>query len=66
MPRFDANMLSPPMGVVFVLDDEDANPEYNVVDTVGSLLMAARIANISDRATEIGENTVRIVVGGKP
>jgi hypothetical protein len=65
MPLFDDQMLSLPMGVVFVLDDEDANPERHVVDTVGRLIMAARIASISDRATEIGESTVRIVVGGK-
>ena len=66
MPLFDEAMLSPPMGVVLILDTKDAELVDEVVDTVGRPLMAARVAVISDRATEFGEHTLRIVVGGKP
>ena len=65
MPVFDEQMLSLPVGLVFVLG-KDADPDHAVVDTVGRLLMAARIAVISDRATALDDHTVRIVVGEKP
>jgi len=66
MPLFDEAMLSEIQGVVLVLNEKDADSNRNFVDTVGRLLMAARIAVISDRASELGDHTVRIVVGGKP
>jgi hypothetical protein len=65
MPHFDEKILSPPVGVVFVLGKE-ADPDHAVADTVGRLLMAAHIAVISDRTVELDEHTVRIVVGEKP
>lgn len=66
MPHFDDQMLSLPWGVVLILDDKDADFHHNVVDTVGRPLMAARIAVMGDRAIDLSEHTVRIVVGGKP
>jgi hypothetical protein len=66
MPFFDEAMLSPPIGVVLILDTKDADLRDHVVDTLGRPLMAARIAVISDRETEVGDHTLRIVVGGKP
>ena len=65
MPPFEDKMLSLPVGVVFVLGKE-ADRDHAFVDTVGRLLMAAHVAVISDNKTELGENTVRIVVGEKP
>jgi hypothetical protein len=66
MPLFDDKALSTPMGVVLVFAVEDENLRHNVADTVGRLLMRARIAVISDRATGLPKQTVRIVVGGRP
>jgi hypothetical protein len=66
MPPFNEAMPSPPMGVVLILGPKDADPGQEAVDTVGRLLMAARIAAIGGRAPELGEHTLRIVVGGKP
>jgi hypothetical protein len=65
MPLFDEKMLSLPVGLVLVIG-KDADPDHTVVDTVGRLLMAARVAVISDRTVELDEHTVRIVVGEKP
>ena len=65
MPPFDENMRSLPLGVVLVVG-KDADRDHAVVDTVGRLLMAAHIAVISDHKTDLGEDTVRIVVGEKP
>jgi hypothetical protein len=65
MPDFDDEKLSLPVGVVLVFA-RDADLRHNVADTVGRRLMEARIAVISDLAPELGEQTVRIVVGGKP
>jgi hypothetical protein len=65
-PSFGEAMPSLPMGVVLVLRANDADPGRTVVDTVGRAFMAARIAVISDRDTDLGDDTVRIVVGGKP
>ena len=65
MPVFDEKMLVLPVGLVLVLG-KDVDPDHTVVDTVGRLLMAAHIAVISDRETELAEHTVRIVVGEKP
>jgi hypothetical protein len=53
------------VGLVFVLG-KDADPDHTVVDTVGRLFMAARVAVISDRGIELDDHTVRIVVGEKP
>jgi hypothetical protein len=53
------------VGVVLVLG-KDADPDHTMVDAVGRLFMAARIAVISDRTIELDEHTVRIVVGEKP
>jgi hypothetical protein len=58
-------MRSLPLGVVLVVG-KDADRDHAVVDTVGRLLMAAHIAVISDHKTDLGEDTVRIVVGEKP
>jgi hypothetical protein len=58
-------MLSLPVGLVFVLG-KDTDPDHTFADTVGRLLMAARIAVISDRTVDLNEHTVRIVVGEKP
>ena len=66
MPQFDEEMPSPPPGVVLVLNARDAEPGRKVVDTVGRAFMAARIAVISDKADDLADRTVRIVVGGKP
>ena len=66
MPHFDDQMPSLPPGVVLILDDNDADPDHNFVDTVGRPLMAARIAVMGDRAIDLSEHTVRIVVGEKP
>ncbi len=66
MPSFSDALPSPPPGVVLVLRARDADPGRAFVDTVGRVLMAARIAVISDKAIDVGDNTVRIVVGGKP
>jgi hypothetical protein len=66
MPRFDETMRAPPMGVVLILRGRDADLGRHFVDTVGRVLMAARIAVISDRAADLDDDTVRIVVGGKP
>jgi hypothetical protein len=65
MPAFDDKMLSLPVGLVFVLG-KDTDPDHTFADTVGRLLMAARIAVISDRTVDLDEHTVRIVVGEKP
>ena len=65
MPLFDERMLSPPVGVVLVLGKE-ADRDRALVDKVGRLLMAAHIAVMSDNKTELGGDTVRIVVGEKP
>jgi hypothetical protein len=54
------------MGVVLILRGRDADLGRHFVDTVGRVLMAARIAVISDRAADLDDHTVRIVVGGKP
>ena len=64
-PNFEEAMRALPVGVVFILG-KDADLDHTVVDTVGRLLMAARVAVISDRATELDDHTVRIVVGEKP
>jgi len=64
-PDFEEAMRALPVGVVFILG-KDADLDHTVVDTVGRLLMAARVAVISDRATELDDHTVRIVVGEKP
>jgi hypothetical protein len=64
-PDFDEWMPVLPVGVVLVLG-KDADPDHTMVDAVGRLLMAARIAVISDRTIELDEHTVRIVVGEKP
>jgi hypothetical protein len=66
VPRFDETMPAPPMGVVLILRGRDADLGRHFVDTVGRVLMAARIAVISDRAPDLDDHTVRIVVGGKP
>ncbi len=66
MPVFDDEKLSLPLGVVLVFAAKDTDLRRNVADTVGRPLMAARIAVISDLAPELSEQTVRIVVGGKP
>jgi hypothetical protein len=65
MPAFDEWMPVLPVGVVLVLGKE-TDPDHTMVDTVGRLLMAARIAVISDRTIELDRHTVRIVVGEKP
>jgi hypothetical protein len=65
MPVFDDKMLSLPVGLVFVLG-KDTDPDHTFADTVGRLLMAARIAVISDRTVDLDEHTVRIVVGERP
>jgi len=65
MPPFNDAMRVLPVGLVFVLG-KDADPDHTVVDTVGRLLMAARVAVISDRGIELDDHTVRIVVGEKP
>jgi hypothetical protein len=66
MPPFNDAMPSPPMGVVLILGPKDTDPDQNAVDTIGTLLMAARVAVMSNRAPELGEHRLRIVVGGKP
>jgi hypothetical protein len=65
MPLFDEDMAALPAGLVLILG-KDVDPDRTVVDTVGRLLMAARIAVISDRTVDLDEHTVRIVVGEKP
>ena len=49
--------------MVLVLRAKDAEPGRKVVDTVGRVFMEARIAVMSDKAEELEEQTVRIVVG---
>ena len=66
MPAFEDEKLSLPIGVVLVFAAKDADFRHNVADTVGRRLMEARIAVISNIAPELREQTVRIVVGGKP
>jgi hypothetical protein len=65
MPLVDDMMRSPPPGVILILNRR-RDFAYNFVDRVGRQLMAARIAVISDQATDLDDNTVRIVVGGRP
>jgi hypothetical protein len=65
-PVFDDEKLSLPLGVVLVFAAKDADLRRDVADAVGRRLMEARIAVISDLAPELSEQTVRIVVGGKP
>jgi hypothetical protein len=65
MPRFDEQMPLLPAGLVLVLG-KGADPDHTVVDTIGRQLMAARVAVISDRAIELDEHIIRIVVGEKP
>jgi hypothetical protein len=66
VPPFHETIIAPPMGVVLVMRAKDTDLGRHFVDTVGRVLMAARIAVISDHAPDLDDNTVRIVVGGKP
>ena len=66
MPQFGETLVKPMPGVVLLLDGKDAPLDRRVVDTVGRVLMAARIAVIGDIEPELGEHTLRIVVGKKP
>ena len=66
MPPFNEAMASPPMGVVLILGPKDVEPDQKAVDSIGTLLMAARVAVIGNRTPELAEHTLRIVVGGKP
>ena len=65
-PILDETMRTPVVGVVLVLDAKGADPEQKAADAVGRLLMEARVAVIGDRVDDLGEHTVRIVVGKKP
>jgi hypothetical protein len=66
MPRFDDAMLDPPLGVVLVRGAEGADSERDVGKAIGRILMGARIAVIGSTAIDLGQHTVRIVVGPKP
>jgi hypothetical protein len=59
-------LRSPPLGVVLVMRAKDAELGRQFADRVGRVLMEARIAVMRDKAEELDEKTVRIVVGGKP
>jgi hypothetical protein len=66
MPDFTDDALSPPLGVVFVFADKNTHLRAEFTDKVGRLLMAARIVVNANKASELSENTVRIMVGQKP
>jgi hypothetical protein len=66
MPHFYDKIEPSPLGVVLTFAAKDADLRHNVANTVGRRLMEARIVNISDSSTELGENTLWIIVGGKP
>ena len=59
-------LRSPPLGVVLVMRVTDTEFARRFADRVGRVLMEARVAVMRDKAGELGEQTVRIVVGGKP
>ena len=65
-PPFDDMLLTPIVGVVLVFDTKSAELEHEVVETVGRVLMGARIAVVGNHAPELAPHTVRIVVGSKP
>jgi hypothetical protein len=56
----------PPLGVVLVMRAKDTEFAHRFADRVGRVLMEARIAVMRDKAEEMDDETVRIVVGGKP
>ena len=56
----------PPLGVVLVVRAKESEFARRFADRVGRVLMEARIAVMRDKAEELDEQTVRIVVGGKP
>jgi len=63
MPLFDDKMLSPGLGVKLIFAAKDVDFRHEVTDTIGRVLIGARIGVISDRAFELPEHTVRFVVG---
>ncbi len=65
-PAFAEALRTPVVGVVLVLDTKGGAPEDNVANAMGRLLMQARVAVIGDRVVDLGEHTVRVVVGTKP
>ena len=59
-------LQSPPLGVVLVMRDKETEFAHRFADRVGRVLMEARIAVMRDKEERLDEQTVRIVVGGKP
>jgi hypothetical protein len=65
-PPFSDEIFALPLGVVLVFNPKDTNLRQQVLDAVGSRLMQARIAVVTNIAAELGKDTVRIMVGEKP
>lgn len=64
-PSFDDQMQPRHVGVVLIFASGDIDFSRRVADTIGRALIEARIGVISQRVPEMGEHTVRIVVGPK-
>jgi hypothetical protein len=60
------DLRSPPLGVVLIVRAKETEFARQFADRVGRVLMEARIAVMRDKAEELDDQTVRIVVGGKP
>jgi hypothetical protein len=65
-PLFEEEEHLLPVGLTLIFDPEDVDLRRNIANTVGRLFIEARIAVISDETAGLGEQRVRIVVGGKP
>lgn len=66
MPSFEEGFASPQKGVVLVVGTSDPERSDIYVDTIGRPLMAARVAVLGEPRPDLGDKTVRILVGGKP
>ena len=66
MPPVGELPPSPQKGVVLVLRDREADLGRAVAATIGRVLMAARVAVITDDEAALDDRTVRIIVGEKP
>jgi hypothetical protein len=60
------DLRSPPIGVVLVMRAKETEFARRFADRVGRVLMEARIAVMRDKEQDLDEQTVRIIVGGKP
>ncbi|GEP61612.1 hypothetical protein [Reyranella soli] len=65
-PTIGATLPSQQKGVVLVLRDRETDLGRAVATTIGRVLMAARVAAITDDEPGLDDRTVRIIVGEKP